>query len=73
MMRVSCSRAVCSAPLRPARLAPCKRSIGVKASDGGFDLDKVVADLPVPVEYAYAGVAWGARHVTFALPLSYAA
>ena len=62
MLRVtasSCRRAF--APPRVSRVphAPAKRSVAAFA-DGGFDLDKVVSDLPVPVEYAYAGVAWGA-------------
>lgn len=29
-------------------------------AEEGFNLDKVIEDLPVPVEYAYAGVSWGA-------------
>lgn len=40
------------------------RSIIVKANNSGFDVDKFVANLPVPVEYAYAGVAWGALRIT---------
>jgi hypothetical protein len=44
---------------RPACTRPARRHVAVKA-EGGFDIDKFVDDLPVPVEYAYAGVAWGA-------------
>jgi hypothetical protein len=42
----------------PIRRAP--RTVKAMASGSGFDIDKFVDDLPVPVEYAYAGVAWGA-------------
>jgi hypothetical protein len=52
--------------LTPAR--PCRRNVIAKA-EGGFDLDKFVSDLPVPVEYAYAGVAWGAHFPTRAARL----
>lgn len=60
MMLTAGSRAQCSVlPRVAAPTRPSRRSVQVKA-EGGFDVDKFVADLPVPVEYAYAGVAWGA-------------
>ena len=59
MLNTSCRRVAAPAPARALRAAPVRRSV-VAHADGGFDLDKVVSDLPVPVEYAYAGLAWGA-------------
>lgn len=38
---------------------PARKSIAVRA-EGGFDVDKFVEGLPAPVEYCYAGAAWGA-------------
>lgn len=59
MQAVSCRRA-CFAPARTLRFTPrpCRHQAGASGG-GGFDIDKIVEDLPVPVEYAYAGVAWG--------------
>ena len=51
-------RAQCSVLPRLAPTRPARRTVQAKA-EGGFDIDKFVAELPVPVEYAYAGVAWG--------------
>lgn len=51
-------RAQCSVVSRLVPARPARRSVQAKA-EGGFDIDKFVAELPVPVEYAYAGVAWG--------------
>jgi hypothetical protein len=53
-----------STPLRPARRCAVNRSVAIKANNSGFDIDKFVAELPVPVEYAYAGVAWGAPRIS---------
>ena len=59
MQAVSCRRA-CFAPARTLRFTPRPCRHQARASGGGgFDIDKIVEDLPVPVEYAYAGVAWG--------------
>jgi hypothetical protein len=58
---LSTARPACFAPrLIAAPVRRAHRSVAVQASGSGFDVDKFVDDLPVPVEYAYAGLAWGA-------------
>lgn len=37
---------------------PARKSVAACA-EGGFDVDKFVEGLPAPVEYCYAGAAWG--------------
>ena len=61
MMLSTRSRALCSVPPRLSPARGERRSVQARAEGQGFDIDKSVADLPVPVEYAYAGAAWGVR------------
>ena len=56
-MQTSC-RCAFTAPARPVA-AHARRQVLARADKKSFDIDKIVSDLPVPVEYAYAGVAWG--------------
>lgn len=49
------------ARLRPSIARKARNSVSVRA-EGGFDVDKFVEGLPAPVEYCYAGAAWGAHH-----------
>ena len=62
-MNVSLRAAARPALVRPAQPCRARRAVAVRADKTGFDLDKVVDDLPVPVEYAYAGLAWGAPRI----------
>lgn len=45
---------------RPVVARPSHRTV-IAHAEGGFDVDKFVEGLPAPVEYCYAGAAWGTR------------
>lgn len=73
MLAIRSRTQVCLAPrVQPSR--PARRSVQVKA-EGGFEQQvqklKEDLDLPVPLEYAYAGVAWGLTLLTWGSPVGF--
>eukprot|EP00892_Ulva_mutabilis_P007500 jgi/Ulvmu1/5121/UM021_0138.1 len=64
------ARTTALAVSRPGLARPARRSVAARA-EGGFDVDKFVEGLPAPVEYCYAGAAWGFTILTWSTPLNF--